>query len=56
MVDGTQAAVVSHLSAVSTTGRTIEAEVMNYFRIEGGRITYMANFHDTAPFRVLDEG
>jgi hypothetical protein len=24
---------------------------MNYFRLEEGRIAYMANFHDTIPFR-----
>lgn len=53
IVDGDQAAVVSHISARSASGATIEAEVMNYFRIEGGLITYMANFHDTAPFSVL---
>ena len=54
LVDGSQAAVVSHLSASSPAGRRIEADVMNYFRIEGGLITYMANFHDTKPFAVLD--
>jgi ketosteroid isomerase-like protein len=50
LVDGNQAAVVSHISARSRSGQAIEADVMNYFRIERGRITYMANFHDTAPF------
>lgn len=56
LVDGDQAAVVSHISAVTPTGKSIEAEVMNYFRFEGGLISYMANFHDTAPFRVLAGG
>ncbi|MEU6737912.1 nuclear transport factor 2 family protein [Streptosporangium sandarakinum] len=51
VVDGDQAGVVSHLSAVTAGGEPIEAEVMNYFRLEGGRISYMANFHDTLPFR-----
>ncbi|MEV7615959.1 nuclear transport factor 2 family protein [Streptomyces sp. NPDC089799] len=48
-----QAAAVSHLSAVSASGETIEAEVMNYFRIVDGKIAYMANHHDTVPFQVL---
>lgn len=56
IVDGNQAAVVSHISARSAAGQSIEAEVMNYFRIENGHITYMANFHDTAPFAVLGTG
>lgn len=55
LVDGEQAAVVSHISAVSPAGSTVEAEVMNYFRIVDGLITYMANFHDTVPFQVLSQ-
>lgn len=55
VVDGDQAAVVSHISASSPTGARIEAEVANYFRMAGGRIAYMANFHDTAPFRPVLE-
>jgi ketosteroid isomerase-like protein len=51
VIDGDQAGVVSHLSAVAANGEPIEAEVMNYFRLENGRIAYMANFHDTLPFR-----
>jgi ketosteroid isomerase-like protein len=53
VVEGAQAAVVSHISARSPAGDRIEAEVANYFRIAGGRIAYMANFHDTAPFRPV---
>jgi ketosteroid isomerase-like protein len=56
LVDGDQAAVVSHISARSPAGQAIEADVMNYFRIENGLITYMANFHDTKPFAVLGGG
>ncbi|MDF5752070.1 nuclear transport factor 2 family protein [Spongiactinospora sp. TRM90649] len=51
VVSGDQAGVVSHISAVAANGEAIEAEVMNYFRLEEGRIAYMANFHDTMPFR-----
>lgn len=50
LVDGEQAAVVSHISAANRAGEPIEAEVMNYFRIADGKIAYMANFHDSAPF------
>jgi ketosteroid isomerase-like protein len=53
LVDGDEAAVVSHISAVTPAGAGIEAEVVNYFRLRDGRIAYMANFHDTVPFQVL---
>jgi ketosteroid isomerase-like protein len=53
VVEGEQAAVISHISARTHGGDVIEAEVANYFRILDGRIVYMANFHDTAPFAVL---
>jgi ketosteroid isomerase-like protein len=52
VVAGGQAAVVSHISAATPDGHRIEAEVMNYFEVADGRIAYMANFHDTAPFRA----
>jgi ketosteroid isomerase-like protein len=47
---GDEAAVVSHISAANAAGDPIEAEVANYFRLEDGKIAYMANFHDTRPF------
>jgi len=50
VVDGEEAAVVSHISAANAAGVPIEAEVANYFRLEDGKIAYMANFHDTRPF------
>lgn len=53
LVDRVRACVVSHISAVSASGVPIEAEVANVFCIEGGRITYMANFHDRAPFAPI---
>jgi len=56
VVDGDQAAVVSHISAVTSAGGRIEADVANYFRVAGGQITYMANFHDTVPFRAALAG
>ncbi|MFD9635877.1 nuclear transport factor 2 family protein [Streptomyces violascens] len=53
VVDGEQAAVVSHISAVTTGGDTVEAEVCNYFRISSGLIQYMSNFHDSVPFAAV---
>jgi hypothetical protein len=50
VVDGPQAAAVSHISAATHDGATIEADVCNYFRIVDARITYLANFHDSVPF------
>lgn len=52
LVDGEQAAVVSHISAATPTGNPVESDVMNYFRIRRNRIVYMANFHDTVPFQL----
>lgn len=50
VIDGDQACVVSHISAANASGVSIEANVANYFRLEQGKIKYMANFHDTVPF------
>jgi ketosteroid isomerase-like protein len=50
IASGNEGAVVSHISAVNAAGKAIEAEVMNYFRLDGDKIAYMANFHDTKPF------
>jgi ketosteroid isomerase-like protein len=50
VIDGNEACVVSHISAANASGVPIEANVANYFRLENGKIKYMANFHDTVPF------
>ncbi|MDP9313444.1 MAG: nuclear transport factor 2 family protein [Chloroflexota bacterium] len=56
VVDGDQACVVSRIEAANAAGVPIEANVANYFRVENGKITYMANFHDSVPFRpFLDQ-
>lgn len=55
LVDGDQGAAVSHISAANMAGEPIEAEVMNYFRFKDGKIAYMANFHDSKPFRPFLE-
>jgi ketosteroid isomerase-like protein len=52
IVENERAGVVSHISAVTPGGARIEADVMNYFRVVDGAIAYMANFHDTQPFRT----
>lgn len=50
VINGNEACVVSHISAANASGVPIEANVANYFCLERGKITYMANFHDTVPF------
>ena len=58
LVDGNKAASVSHVSARAAAypDTPIEAEVMNYFEIEDGKIKYMSNYHDSAPFKpFLDQ-
>ena len=55
VVDGGQACVISHISALTTDGVAIECGVSNYFRVEGGEIVYMANYHDTVPFASIIE-
>lgn len=53
VVAGEQATVFSHISAISSDGTGIEADVANYFRLGEGKITYMTNVHDTVPFRPI---
>ena len=58
LVDINSAASVSHISARAAKfpDVEIEANVMNYFEINNGKITYMANFHDSKPFKpFLDQ-
>jgi ketosteroid isomerase-like protein len=50
VINGDEAAVVSHISAANAAGEPIEANVANYYQIKDGKIVYMANFHDTRPF------
>lgn len=56
VIQDEQAAVVSHISATTARGGSIEVDAANYFRMAHGRIAYMANFHDTAPFREPEAG
>ncbi|MGF1661909.1 MAG: nuclear transport factor 2 family protein [Kineosporiaceae bacterium] len=50
LVEAHRAAVVSHITATSTRGVQVDAEVANYFETSDGAITYMTNMHDTVPF------
>ncbi|MFD0392271.1 nuclear transport factor 2 family protein [Streptomyces nogalater] len=50
VVQGDQAAVVSHISARTHSGVAVEADVCNYFQVADGHIVYMTNVHDTVPF------
>jgi len=50
IINGNEAAVVTHISAANAAGEPIEANVANYYQIKDGKIVYMANFHDTRPF------
>ena len=45
-----QAAVVWHCEAANATGVPIDVRGANYFRVEEGKIVYMANFHDKGAF------
>lgn len=53
IISGDEGAVVSHISAANLAGKGIEANVMNYFRFKNGKISYMANFHDSKPFAPI---
>jgi ketosteroid isomerase-like protein len=53
VVEGSHAAVVSHISALAMKyqDQPIEAEAVLYIEVENGKIKYAANFHDSKPFK-----
>lgn len=56
--EGNKGAAVTHISALASKhqDQPIEADVMNYFVIDNGLISYMQNFHDSRPFKpFLDQ-
>ncbi len=56
VVEGDQAVVIWHCEAANAAGEPIDARGANYFQMRNGRIAYMANFHDSVPFRpFLDQ-
>lgn len=50
LVEGNQACVIWHCEAANASNVPIDARGTNYFQVNNGKITYMANFHDTVPF------
>jgi len=50
VVENDQACVVWHCEAANASGVPIDARGANYFQVHNGKITYMADFHDTVPF------
>jgi ketosteroid isomerase-like protein len=50
VIEAEQAAVVWHCEAANATGVPIDVRGANYFRVEEGKIVYMANFHDKGAF------
>ena len=55
VVNGEEGVVVSHISAANADNVPIDADVANYFQVKNGKIVYMANFHDTVPFKPFIE-
>jgi hypothetical protein len=56
IVNGNEGAAVTQISAANMAGVPIECGVMNYFRFDAdGKIAYLANFHDSAPFKPFLE-
>jgi ketosteroid isomerase-like protein len=55
VIEGDNATVIWHCVAANAAGVPIDAKGANYFEIKGGVITYMANFHDTVPFKPFTE-
>src|SRR6202161_921989 len=55
VVNNGEAAVVSHMTAVTPARDRLEPGVRNYSRGEGERIAYVANSPDTAPSQVLNQ-
>lgn len=56
VVNGNEGAAVTQISAANMAGVPIECGVMNYFRFDAqGKIAYMANFHDSVPFKPFLE-
>jgi ketosteroid isomerase-like protein len=50
VIEAEQAAVIWHCEAANASGVPIDVRGANYFRVEDGKIVYMANFHDKGAF------
>jgi ketosteroid isomerase-like protein len=50
LIEGDQAAVFWHCEAANANGVPIDIRGANYFRLQGGKITYMSKFPDKGAF------
>lgn len=55
VVECDRAMIVWRIDAANAAGVPISAKGANFFRVKDGKITYMANFHDTVPFKPFTE-
>ena len=55
VIEGEKAMIVWHIQAANAKGVPIDAKGANYFIVKNGKITYMANFHDSIPFKPFTE-
>lgn len=55
VVEGDIAMVAWHIEAANAKGVPIDARGANLFKVKDGKIVYMANFHDTVPFKPFTE-
>lgn len=50
VTEGNEAGVMWQIKAANVSGVSIESRGANFFQVKDGKISYMANFHDTVPF------
>jgi ketosteroid isomerase-like protein len=50
VIDGNEACVLWHFRGATAAGAPIDARGANYFRIDNGKIVYIADYHNPAPF------
>lgn len=53
--EGEKAMAIWNIDAANASGIPIYSKGANYFVVKNGRISYMANFHDTVPFKPFTE-
>ncbi len=51
VIEGKQAMAVWNIQSPKADGTMLNIKGANYYTIEEGKISYFANFHDTAPFK-----
>jgi ketosteroid isomerase-like protein len=50
VVEGDKGMVICRIDAVTAAGAPIDSTGANFYRVQDGKIAYMASFHDSAPF------